>query len=344
MGTRIATVVLFLFLCTARFAAAGEEPIIYVVQKGDTLWGISERFVNDPWYWPRMWEVNSARITNPHFIYPGQRLRIYHDRVEVDSSLEPERQASGGGAKTPPPPGHSVVTTGGEKHGEERLFAVSGAEGIIAPREMAFPGQVSAVAQNRTIAGEDDIVYLSLGSEEGGRPGDRYRVFRRANEVRHPTTNQLIGVKLIQLGTVQLTEVEKKSSKGIVTSSVSEIEAGAVLLPYRESRREIPLKMPDRDLTGMIIETRTGNEMIAAGDVCYLDLGAAKGVTVGNMLYVVRDVKLDPSMTGSMEGPLPVDVIGAVLVVDVAENSSTALVIKSVDPIYVRDRVEFKAF
>jgi len=320
----------------------GEEPIVYVVQKGDTLWGISERFVRDPWYWPRMWEVNSKRITNPHFIYPGQRLKIHHDRIEVEHPAEPMQPSTGMAAPAPPPPSGSTATDPGKKGG--LIFPLNGAEGIIAPPGMTFAGVVSAIAQNRTIAGEDDIVYLSIGSEQGGHPGDRYRVFAKANEVRHPVTNQLVGVKLLQLGTVQLTEVERKSSKAIVTASFSEIEAGAVLLPYRESRREVSLKMPDRDLAGMIIETRSGNEMIAAGDVCYLDLGGAQGVSVGNMLYVVRDVKPEQGEAATLPGPLPVDVIGAVLVVDVSENSSTALVIKSVDTIYLRDRVEFKAF
>ena len=46
-------------------AAEQNEPTIYVIKKGDTLWGLSEQFLKDPYYWPAMWSKNS-QITNPH--------------------------------------------------------------------------------------------------------------------------------------------------------------------------------------------------------------------------------------------------------------------------------------
>lgn len=331
-------VAVFAVLC-AGVVVSAEEPLLYVVQKGDTLWGISERFIRDPWYWPRMWKENSPKITNPHFIYPGQRLKIYHDRIEVvgreeSGSQSPARRLP---VETPEAAEKEAPVS------SEQVFPVSGGEGIIAPADMQFEAVVSAVSQSRTIAGEDDIVYVTIGSDSGAKAGDRFRIFERVKEVRHPVTNRLIGIKLLQLGTLQLTEVERTASKAIITSSFREVEPGAVLLPHREPRRSISLKKTARDLAGMIVETRSGNKAIAAGDVCYLDLGASHGVEVGNMLYVVRDVTVDSTVAAAPLGKLPPEVVGAVLVVDVAEQASTALVIKSVDTVYMGDRVEMKA-
>src|SRR5438874_4760440 len=51
------------------------SPEEYIIQKGDTLWDLSQKFLNNPWYWPKIWS-NNPYIENPHWIYPGNKLRI----------------------------------------------------------------------------------------------------------------------------------------------------------------------------------------------------------------------------------------------------------------------------
>jgi hypothetical protein len=46
----------------------------YRVQKGDTLWDLSEEYLKDPFAWPDLWEVNKERIKDPHWIYPGDSI------------------------------------------------------------------------------------------------------------------------------------------------------------------------------------------------------------------------------------------------------------------------------
>src|SRR5690606_15092968 len=69
---------------------AGPAPLVHEVRSGDTLWDSCWFYFNNPWEWPRIWSYN-AGITNPHWIYPGDRVRLY---PEGDEPGQPDLQAS----------------------------------------------------------------------------------------------------------------------------------------------------------------------------------------------------------------------------------------------------------
>lgn len=327
MKKHLCLALLFLGL-TAPFAAAQEQPTIYTIVPGDTLWGLSQRFLKDPYYWPNVW-ANNQSVGNPHFIYPGQKVRIYSDRIEVEQAPA---------APAPQAPAAQEL----REEPQAVTFSVNGSEGFLIENGMKPSGNVISLHQNREMAGTDDIVYTDIGRAQGANPGDRYQIFKKIGPVSHPVTNVILGQQVIPLGELQLSELEEKASKAIVTKSFQEISAGSFLLPYQERKLTIPLKSADRDLTGYIVQTQTGNQALAVNDVVFLDLGKAQGMQAGNMLYIVRDVVPDQRYANAKIEKLPVEVVGALVVVATGMNSSTAVIVKSVDTVYRGDRVEMK--
>lgn len=50
------------------------QTIVHIVVKGDTLWHIARRYLNDPWYFKELAKLSN--IKNPDLIYPGNKVRI----------------------------------------------------------------------------------------------------------------------------------------------------------------------------------------------------------------------------------------------------------------------------
>jgi hypothetical protein len=339
MKFRLKLLLLAMTLILPCLAVAQEqdEPTIYVIKQGDTLWGLSDRFIKDPRYWPNMWSRNS-QITNPHVIYPGQKVRVFPDRLEFIPKEESGDQRK---AAITTASGATVTTTDSlSEVARERTYTVRGSEGFILENGVNISGTIISLNNNRNVAGDDDIVYTDIGRERRVRSGDKFSVFRKDGTVSHPVSNEILGTKITPLGTIQLTDLEKSASRAIIIKTNQEITPGSYLLPASENkRREIPLKMSVRELKGFIVDSYSGNEIIVEGDIVYIDLGSVHGAEPGNMLYVVRDVTIDGTSTTGYTEKLPQELLGAIVILETGKKTSTALVVKSIDAIYKSDRL-----
>jgi hypothetical protein len=330
MKSRVSLLFSFIiaFLLTAPLLWAADPQMVYVIQKGDTLWGISAKFLNDPNYWPNLWSKN-PQVTNPHFIYPGQTVRFVDGKLEIINST-PEAGTQKAAAAQPATA--EVV--------EEKLFSVRGNEGWLLEKELEPTGRVIAGQHSNIILGADDTLFTDIGKVHGGEDGKKYTVLRKSKMVKHPNSGDDLGYKVFPLGTIQLTHVTELNSRAIVVSSFKEIEPGDLLMPYQDlKRKEISLKMASRPVKGCIADSATGHETFAAGDTVYLDLGLSDGVEPGNLLYIVRKVNVEKMLVERYVGELPNEVVGAIVVVEASSKTSTAIIIKSIDAIFKGNEV-----
>ena len=51
----------------------------YVIEKGDTLWGVAKKFLGNGSKYNKIFEDNREVIKDPDLIYPGQKIRIVLD-------------------------------------------------------------------------------------------------------------------------------------------------------------------------------------------------------------------------------------------------------------------------
>ena len=65
----------------------------YVIQKGDTLWGISDVELEDNFLWPKLWNVN-PQIEHPDRIYPGTSITIPSREELMRMAVPPKKAAA----------------------------------------------------------------------------------------------------------------------------------------------------------------------------------------------------------------------------------------------------------
>ena len=326
------------------YGKTDQETYIHVVVKGDTLWDICQALYDNPWVWPKVWQMNQ-HITNPHWIYPGTELLVYYEvagyyeespvveeTAVVDETAVVEEAPVVEEFTPPPPPLPPKVPA--------ITFTEIDQVGFITPFRPKGQGFILGGKRQRKLIGAADKIYLQF--REGAQPevGDRFFVFRTSLLIKHPVTNKDVGYLNRILGVLEVVLVAPDHAKAVVTSSFQEMSANDKLMPYEKRSEEIALQPGAEPIEGNIILAEWNTYLIAQRQIVFIDLGANDEIKAGHRFEVFEEPKALTSR--DEEVVLSIQPIGELLVLAVEQETAAALVTEALSEFNPGERVRLK--
>jgi len=308
---------------------AGAVPELHVVRQGDTLWDICGYYFSNPWEWPKIWSYNPS-ITNPHWIYPGDVVRLHAASMQarVVDPAEPEPEAIEARAPTPLP------ATG------VRLRQLA----FVEDEQLETAFTITGAEEERLMLSQNDVVYLEYPEGKPPQVGRRYAVYSPTETVRHPDDEKSVGHFVRVLGEVEVLSVKKdKRARAVVRESNEVIERGARVGPLQRTYKDVDTVPNKQDRQGTIVAQLSGNELIGAHQLVIIDIGAGAGVQAGNRMFVVRRGDALPEQgdrsVGSDDRRFPAYAVGEILVVQAGKSTSVGVVTLSLQEFSIGDHV-----
>jgi hypothetical protein len=318
---------------------AGPTPELHVVRRGDTLWDICGYYFNDPWQWPKVWSYN-AQITNPHWIYPGDLVRLLPKGMIANVAPLPDDVEGGPDAAGDGQPDNFEPAPA--RRTDVQLTKMGFVDQQNLDNSITIDGSIDA----KELLSTGDGVYLKYPENRPPKVGQRYTIYKTDVPVQHPDSGKKVGSYVRILGELEVSDVKKdRRARAIITAANQEIERGDLVGPLERQFKTVPPVAAKVDAQGTIIAMLTGDQLMGEGAVVFIDLGQKDGLEVGNRMYVVRrgdalEEQMAPSgNVGQDDRRFPARALGQVTLVDVGKSVSVGLVTLSVEELGVGDLV-----
>ena len=302
-------------------AAEGEKAIqhetgfYYTVQKGDTLWDLSQKFSDSAWLWPEMWQENN-QIANPHRIYPGERIRLYRRK----GSQKIAEQKLGKALAVKPSLDDLI----------HYRYTALDRVGFIRKSPVDQHGTIFRVQETKEMIHDGDVVYIRPEGNIDLVPGKRYTTYRTLTPIKDRITNRYVGIQHLLTGVVEITQVEPQYAMGMIIESYRPIELDDMLMPYYRRIPKLIIKESPKGLQGRIIDAEDHNRLIGDNMIAFIDKGKKDGVQPGQFYNVYFQAQENIyRKKGKKTLLLPVDF--AELLVLHTENTTATVIVTNAD-------------
>lgn len=317
-----------------------DAPQSYTVKRGDTLWGLAQRFLNDPWRWPQIWHAN-PQVRNPHRIYPGDVLTIVtiNGQPRLTKRLTPQVRILPQEQAIPTLP-LAIL----------RPFLTY--PQILEAAELNSAPQVVGSPDGRLVLGRGDSFYAHGGTLEQGQT---VAVVRPHKPLRDAKSEEVLGYEAEAAGTARVLKSGETSTLQLIESP-RETRRGDRLVPLPQSlAQDLQLSPAPDTIKGRVVSLPDATTISARWQVVAIDRGRADGLTPGHVIRLHKPGQTtrlntapipDPRGESGSDDPfaapvrdlqLPDEVLGDAVVFLVYERISYALLSEVSQPVRVGD-------
>mgnify|MGYP003896377391 FL=1 len=319
-------------------ALNNDVPLNYVVQQGDTLWGISGVYLQEAWRWPELWDAN-PQLDNPHRIYPGDVLALRWEGGRPRLGL-----SSRGGLKLSPNVRSQSLDTAIPPIPRDQIDPFLRNNRILESGAFSDLPYVIAGDAQRIISGLGDRIYVRGPVASGDQV---FGIIREGSPVIDPTTQEVLGITALDIGSASLTSGGTEGSSDAVkefeiTRMTEEIRIGDRLIPLQAGIMDafFQPKSPGVEIeNGFMVAVNSGVTQIGPMSIVTINRGDREAVMVGDVfaIYQTGEIVQDPVKQEMVA--LPDVRAGVLMVFAVYEKASFGLVLTATRPLAVGDKI-----
>lgn len=361
-----------LFVCLLEFciwaqsfadeiALTPNPPEKYTVAKGDTLWDISKKFLQNPWQWTQLWQKN-PQIKNPHLIYPNDtiyfqivngkpQLSLSRPKIAMQSDkpcvLKPSEYEKGRQTflldknnKVLPCARESEIEKPISLIPHEKISTFLTSPKVVTAEELENAPYVVGFHEGHLLAGTGDKVYAK-DLQDLNAP--IYTIYRKGETYYDADTNEILGIEAQYIASAKM-QNDGNPATLIITNGSHEIRIGDRIMPSSETENTLNYfpKPPDKDISGHIIGVKGNMQLIGLYSVVVIDKGSLDGLIAGHELTIYQKGKtiVDAVKNDSETVKLPDEISGKLMIFRPFEHLSYALIIQANLDIHRLDEVK----
>ena len=324
------------------------QEVTHTVRKGDTLWDLAQTYLKNPFRWPDIFRRNTDIVKNPHWIYPGEVIRIPVSEVrpEVATQLRDgnvvARVSTSSRRLTVFSNGIGRTVNGRAMSQDFTPSAKYRAPGVRAGEIESAPyldrlggprdaGEITAGVDRPAISTSaetartqlNDEVYISLPKGLKPRLGDRYLSYTLGDEIEN------VGQLVIPTGILRIESIgPSELAVARLIRQFGEVRLGQRLIAAEQAVAvtRAPLTVPV-GVAGKVLLVHQDPVLPSVQHYVVLSPTSKNGIAVGDEFTLISDTmgRDDPT-------PAPPVTAAVVQVVKVTPYASTAIILNQMQP------------